>query len=279
MITVFIILGIFSISFDLFIPVPVDQIGQVLMIRLGGMMWLILGAAIWGIRQRQVGLGGFLNLPREDNINCFYQPAHSTNTRIIQGHLLEDNLIKTKNKLINYKGGGFRIAGHECIRVHGNIVSNIPEWLGEVLARYKEKYGVDDIYKLRALYDNLQTLKEGDLVKQLHDIPELSFILDEPYKLRQLESMPMRDIRAMSETLWDGTTIRMDPDIDEFIQTATPSAVHQYAQREYMSKKYRDKMLQSGDRSTLLKYAFGIGILIFMVFLGIALFLSVAGSL
>jgi len=275
----FIMMGIVMLTYELIVPVTVAEYGTVIQIHMMGVIFLILGLFIIFIRLKQTGVGGLLDMPQEDRIKCFYQPGYSSNTKILKGQLMDDNLIKAEGKLINYKGGGFRIAGHECIRVHGNVVSNIPEWLGETLARYKAKYGVDDIYKLRALYKRLRDLNENDeLLKQLKTIPELARVLDKPEKLKDITNMAVKDVKNMAETLWDGTTYCLEPDIDEFIQTATPAQVHQYAMREYMSKRSRDRVMRSsGGGGDLMKYAMPVGILLFLAALGAGIFMQMSG--
>jgi len=278
---IMIFLGLMLMNYQLIVPVTVQDwmSGMVTAYNISGLMLVVMGLFVLGIRIRQTGIGGLLDLPKEDRIQCFASPGYSVNTKILNGKLMENNLIKAEGKLINYKGGGFRIAGHECVRVHGNVVPNIPEWLGEVLARYKEKYGVNDIYKLSSLYDKLQALDEnGNIITQLRDIPELGNIVDHPDKLRELTNMNIKDLKQMSETLWDGTSIRLQPDIDEFIQTATPAQVHQYAQKEYWSHKSRDKMLKQPGGTDWLKYAIPVGILLFMAALGMGIFLQMGSA-
>lgn len=276
-----IFLGIMMMIYHIIVPVTVADwlSGTVTAYNISGLVLAITGLVILGVRLHQTGVGGLLDLPKEDSIQCFTQPGHSQNTRIINGKLMDNNIIKARGKLINYKGGGFRIAGHECIRVHGNVVPNIPEWLGETLARYKETYKVDDIYKLSALHKKLKGLDpKKPILEQLKKIPEIGNALDDPESVRQILSMPIKDLQQMAETLWDGTTVRLEPDIDEFIQTATPSQVHQYAQKEYMSLKNRDKMLKKEGTTEWAKYAIPIGILLFMAALGLGIFLQMGSS-
>ena len=272
--------GLSLMCYHIVVPVTVAdwQSGMVTANNIIGLVLVLVGLIIVFVRLRQTGVGCLLNLPNEDNIKSFFQPGHSNNTRILEGKLLDNNIIKTKNKLIHYKGGGFRIAGHECIRVHGNVVSNIPEWLGEVIAEYREKYKVNNIYQLQTLYDKLQKLNTtDDAYEQLKDISELSHITEDKEKFKEFCNIPIKDIKSLAETLWDGTTIRFDVDIDEFIQTATPAQVRQYAQKEYMSLKNRDQMLKQEGSRDLLKYAIPIGILMFLAALGAGIFLQMGG--
>jgi hypothetical protein len=276
---ILIFLGILLMTYELYIPTDFSDYGMIMVNHISGLMLLLIGLVIIGVRLRQTGVSSMLDLPSEDRIKCFHSPGYSVNTKILNGKLLENNLIKAEGKLINYKGGGFRIAGHECIRVHGNVVPNVPEKIGETLARYKEKYGADDIYKLKALYNKLKNINENELLApQLRAIPELGTIVEDPTHFRQLCDMNPKDIKQMAETLWDGTSIRLEPDIDEFIQTATPAQVHQYAQKEYMSMKNRDKMLKKETRGDLLKYAIPIGIMLFMAALGLGVFMQMGGG-
>jgi len=275
-----IFIGLSMMTYHVFIPVTIIdwQSGMITSYNISGLILVVVGLVVIFVRLKQTGVGSMLDMPNEDAIKCFFQPGHSNNTRIIDGKLLDNNIIKSKNKLIHYKGGGFRIAGHECIRVHGNVVSNIPEWLGDVIAEYREKYRVNNIYQLQALYDTLQKLNiRDDVEEQLKAIPELSHITDDDEKLKEFCNTSLKDIKSLAETLWDGTTIRFDVDIDEFIQTATPSQVRQYAQKEYMSLKNRDKMLKQEGGSDLLKYAIPIGILMFLAALGAGIFLQMGG--
>jgi len=275
-------MGILLMTYHIWSPVTISdwQSGMIMANNISGLILLLVGLVILGARIKQTGVGGLLNLPSEDRIQCFYQPGHSNNTKILYGKLMDDNLIKAENKLIHYKGGGFRLAGHECIRVHGNVVANIPEKIGEVLMRYKEKYKVDNIHKLWVLYNKLQKINAVDLIEdQLKEIPELRHITDDDEAMKQIASMNIVDFKSLSESLWDGSTIRLDPDIDEFIQTATPAQVYHYAQREYMSKTNRDKMLKkSSGGAEWVKYAIPIGVLLFMAALGIGVFLQMGGS-
>jgi hypothetical protein len=92
--------------------------------------------------------------------------------------------------------------------------------------------------------------------------------------------MNIKDIKSMAEYLWDGTTIRLDPDIDEFIQTATPAQVYHYAQREYFAKRDRDRLAKDskvGISGDWIKYAIPIGVLLFMAALGLGVFLQMGG--
>lgn len=274
-----IFVGISLMIYELFVPVPVTEYGTVVANHISGLILLSIGLIVIGVRIRTVGVGGLLELPKENKIQCFTSPGRSVNTQVVEGDLLEDNLIKAGKKIIHYKGGGFRIAGHECVRVHGNVIPNIPEWLGETLARYKEKYGVENIYELRRLHDQLLNLTTTqDLIPQLQAIPELASVIDDKKKLRDFADMSIKDIRTMAETLYDGTTVRMDPDIDEFIQTATPAQVHQYAVREYMSAKNRDKFTRDKKQSDMMKYALPIAIIMFLLMLGGGIILMFGGG-
>lgn len=276
------LIGVMMMTYHIWSPVTLAdwESGMVIANNISGLVLLIVGLVILGARIRQTGVGGILNLPTEDRIQCFMQPGHSTNTKILNGKLLDDNLIKAENKIIHYKGGGFRLAGHECIRVHGNVVANIPEKIGEYFFRVKKKYRVDNIHKLKKLYDKMQHLNTtDDLIIQLNEIPELSHITDDPELLKDFASMSVKDIKSMAESFWDGSTLRLDPDIDEFIQTATPAQVYHYAQREYNSKTKRDKMNKApGGSAEWIKYAIPIGVLLFMAALGIGVFLQMGGS-
>jgi len=275
-------MGITLMTYHIWSPVTVADwmSGMVMANNISGLILLLVGLVILGVRIRQTGIGGILNLPVEDKIQCFYQAGHSRNTKILYGKLMDDNLIKVDNRLIHYKGGGFRLAGHECIRVHGNVIANIPEKIGEYLCTIKEKYKVDNINKLWKLYTKLQKINAIDpLEDQLREIPELSHIVDDDVLLKELASMTIKDIKSMAETFWDGTTIRLDPDIDEFIQTATPAQVYHYAQREYMGKMNKDKMLKrqaGGGSMEWVKYAIPIGVLLFMAALGIGVFMQMS---
>jgi len=272
---IFIFLGTLLLTFELYIPMPVEQYGMVVMNHILGLVFLILGLIVLGFRIKATGCGGMIDLPREDRIQCFTNPGYSKNTKILKGVLLDNNLIKAGDKLFHYRGGGFRIAGHECVRVQGNVAANIPEWLGETLARYKTKYGIDDHAKLMKLYKNLQQLNHTEEIdEQLRRIPELANIVDDEEKMGDLCNMRLKDIKSMAETIWDGTTIRLEPDIEEFIQTATPANIYQYAQKEYISKKNRDKMLKSQGSYDIAKYAIPIGVLLFMAALGMGIFLQ-----
>jgi len=276
--TIFIFLGMLLLTFELYIPIPVEQYAMVVQNHFLGMIFVLLGLVILGYRIRSVGCGGLIDLPREDRIKCFAQPGYSKNTKIFQGELLDNNLIKIKDKLVHYRGGGFRLAGHECVRVQSNVAANIPEWLGETFARYKEKYGVDNHAKLMKLYEALQKLNsDDDIPEQLKRIPELANVVDDEDKMQDIYDMRLKDLKAMAETLWDGTTIRLEPDVEEFIQTATPANVYQYAQKEYMSKKNKDKMLKTTGNMDIAKYAIPIGILLFMAALGMGIFLQMGG--
>jgi len=279
--TLLMMMGMLMMTYHIWSPVTIADwmSGSVMMNNISGVILFLTGAIILGVRIRQTGVGGIINLPQEDRIKVFHQPGHSTNTKIINGKLVEDNIIVADKKLLNYKGGGFRLAGHECIRVHGNVVANIPEKIGEVLYHYKEKYRVDNIHKLRKLYDDLQKINAVDpLEDQLRLIPQLAHIADDDVLLKEFASMNVRDIKSMSEVLWDGTTIRLDPEIDEFIQTATPAQVYNYAQREYVLKEKRDKINKGTGGAEWVKYAIPIGVLLFMAALGIGVFLQMGGS-
>jgi hypothetical protein len=274
-------IGIMMMTYHIWSPVTVADFlsGSVQVNNISGVVLLLVGCVILGVRIRQTGVSGVLDLPKEDRIQVFYQAGHSQNTKILNGKLMDDNLILADKKLMHYKGGGFRIAGHECIRVHGNIVANIPEKIGEVLMRYKEKYKVDNINKLWKLYVKLQHLNTtDDLIEQLKEIPELSHITEDEVLLKDFASMSVKDIKSMAETLWDGTTMRLDPDVDEFIQTATPAQVYHYAQREFIARDKKSKSLKTGGATDWAKYAIPIGVLLFMAALGIGVFLQMSGS-
>jgi len=274
-------IGIMMMTYHIWSPVTVADFlsGSVQVNNISGLVLLLVGCVILGVRIRQTGVSGVLDLPKEDRIQIFYQAGHSQNTKILNGKLMDDNLILADKKLMHYKGGGFRIAGHECIRVHGNIVANIPEKIGEVLMRYKEKYKVDNINKLWKLYIKLQHLNTtDDLIDQLKEIPELSHITEDEVLLKDFASMSVKDIKSMAETLWDGTTMRLDPDVDEFIQTATPAQVYHYAQREFIARDKKSKSLKTGGATDWAKYAIPIGVLLFMAALGIGVFLQMSGS-
>lgn len=281
--TILMIMGILMMTYHIYIPVTVQDwaSGMVIANNISGLVLLLVGLIIVGVRIHQLGIGGLLELPREDKIQCFLQPGHSNNTKIFTGTLMDDNLIQGKNKIIHYKGGGFRIGGHECIRVHGNVVSNIPEKIGEVLYRYREKYKVEDIYRLKKLHEKLMKINNIDpLEDQLRDIPELSHIADDEELLKEFASMSVKDVRSMAENMWDGSTIRLDPDVDEFIQTATPAQVYHYAQREYFAKRSRDRLAKDsrgGLGTDWVKYAIPIGVLMFMAALGLGVFLQMGG--
>jgi len=274
-------IGIMMMTYHIWSPVTVADFlsGSVQVNNISGVVLLLVGCMILGVRIRQTGVSGVLDLPKEDRIQIFYQAGHSQNTKILNGKLMDDNLILADKKLMHYKGGGFRIAGHECIRVHGNIVANIPEKIGEVLMRYKEKYKVDNINKLWKLYIKLQHLNTtDDLIDQLKEIPELSHITEDEVLLKDFASMSVKDIKSMAETLWDGTSMRLDPDVDEFIQTATPAQVYHYAQREFIARDKKSKSLKTGGATDWAKYAIPIGVLLFMAALGIGVFLQMSGS-
>jgi len=274
-------IGIMMMTYHIWSPVTVADFlsGSVQVNNISGVVLLLVGCVILGVRIRQTGVSGVLDLPKEDRIQIFYQAGHSQNTKILNGKLMDDNLILADKKLMHYKGGGFRIAGHECIRVHGNIVANIPEKIGEVLMRYKEKYKVDNINKLWKLYIKLQHLNTtDDLIDQLKEIPELSHITEDEVLLKDFASMSVKDIKSMAETLWDGTSMRLDPDVDEFIQTATPAQVYHYAQREFIARDKKSKSLKTGGATDWAKYAIPIGVLLFMAALGIGVFLQMSGS-
>jgi len=279
----FIFIGASMMMIHIFVPMTIAdwQSGMVTAYNISGFIFLFIGVVILFARGKQTGGFSLFNLPKEDEIKCFVQPGHSSNTKIIEGKLLTDNVIKTKNDmLVNYKGGGFRIAGHECVRIHGNVASNIPEWLGELIARYREKFKVHNIVRLKQLSDQLQALSYDEpLLTQLKEIPLLQDALDDPKTRNQLLDMSVKDFHGLSEEMWDGTVVRLDPDIDEFVQTATPAYVDQYAKKEYMKKKNRDVFVKSrGSEIDWGKWALPIGILIFLMLMGAGIMFQMAGS-
>lgn len=278
-----IIFGIFLMVHEFFVPIqliiaddipalPMQTYSQIMVTHVSGIILLIVGMIILAVRIKATGVGGLIELPREDHIQCFAQPGRSNNTRILNGVLKDDNIIIAEKKLIHYKGGGFRIAGHECIRVHGNVLPNIPEKIGEWFSRVRNKYGVNNYHQMMTLYRKLKDLSsEDDLVEQLKKIPEMKDILDNEILLSEFSNMRVKDVQQMAECMWDGTTISMPMDIDEFIQTATPANVHQYAVREYQSAKNRDKFTKGEKKSDVLKVALPIAIIFFVILLIIGL--------
>lgn len=280
----FIFIGLMMMMYHVFVPVTILdwQSGMITAYNISGFVFTLIGLVILFVRLRTTGSSTLINLPKEDMIKCFHQPGHSNNTKILDGKLLTDNIIKAGDLLINYKGGGFRIAGHECIRVHGNVASNIPEWLGEVITRYREKYKVNNIIKLWNLYEALQDLDSDietyPLLSQLKEIPELKDALDDPISRNSIIDMSVSDLRQLSEEIWDGKVVRLDPEIDDFIQTATPAYIDQYAKKEYISRKNRDKFTKSQSQIDWGKWALPIGILIFLMLLGAGIVLQMMGS-
>jgi len=275
----FIFMGTFMMMYHIFIPVSIAdfQSGMIPAYNISGFIFMIIGVVILFARTRQTGASTLLNLPREDEIKVFYTPGHSTNTRILNGKLLTDNLIRTKNDLlINYKGGGYRIAGHECVRVHGNVAANIPEWLEWTISAYREKYSIDNIQTLWDLYERLRNLDpKQDKMKQLAGIPQLNDALNHQESYQLILATPVEDLMQMAEYIWDGQVVRLDPEIDDFIQTATPAYIDQYAKKEYVSRKNRDQFTKSNKGGVdWSKWALPIGILLFLMLMGAGIVLS-----
>lgn len=238
-----IMIGLVFSCFDIFIPLPLPNF-IILVFRILGMALVFIGLFFFDVKINQTMVDSFLDPVSVNNVKLIHQRrGKNPNVKILNGKLLDLEHIKTKNKIFKDTGGGFRWAGHDVRRTHETIFHDLPEWLGQYFYQIKNRYMVDDLKKLHELWDKLRDLQPPDecmktIRQQLEEIPELYEIMKDPKKRNDLLSLSLKELRNMSELLYDGQIIHME-EVENFLEGTTPNELD-----SFMTQNTAHKFLQ-----------------------------------
>jgi hypothetical protein len=234
----FLIMG-FAISvIDMYLPIYLYPVVVMGFRFIGGMLMMIGGIMLLG-RMKVTGASLLVDLPKPGQPILVHQ-RRGKQARLMLGKQVDLEHIYSKGKLFKDSGGAIRLAGHDVRFTHETVAPTIPPIIAQYVYQVKEKYGTDNLDKLRELHDKLKTLTNYD---ELNRIEELRPILLDDEKRALILGMEIRDIRNMSELLYDGQILHYD-NFEDFNESAAPYDIdsfvtHHIAHRTWQFKAYQ----------------------------------------
>jgi len=240
---ILIMIGLILACFDIFVPLRLPII-LVLSLRIIGMILCFVGIILLDVRVTQSMVGSLIDPVSAGRVKLIHQRrGKHPNVKILNGKLMDLEHIKTKNKIFKDTGGGFRWAGHDIRRTHETVFHELPEWLGQYFYQIKNKYMVSDLKSLSSLYNRLRNLQHPDecmktIRQQLEEIPELREVMKDSKKRGDLLSMSLKELKNMSELLYDGQIIHME-EVESFLEGTTPNELD-----SFMTQNTAHKFLQ-----------------------------------
>lgn len=240
-----IFLGMMATTMDLFIPITPATGTLIALSNMTGLMFIVLGAIILGIRGHQSRMTPFFDMPSTGHtINFHHRRGKNPNVSIEKGKLLDLEYIKAKNKIFKDTGGGFRLAGHDCRNTYETIPFDIPHWVSDYFYQLKTVSGIRDSEDFYILIESLRTLKrpmtddpykqQVELEKQLDDIELLKPILNDYDKKMALLDMGYDRLKRLEFICVDGFTHHCE-EIEDFIDAATPNELDALIKQEFLN--------------------------------------------
>ncbi len=278
-------LGMMFTTVDLFIPAADAATAQFIGIsNLFGLMFLVIGVLVLGVRISQTGASAFLDLPSSKHVITFHQRrGKNPNKIIMRGSLLDLDYIKTKDKLFKDTGGGFRIAGHDCRNTHESIGFDIPDWLTDYFHKSKKKFNSRNHDQFKTMVKQLHGLKKptGDnndmFVKQLENIPILEPIMKDEEMKKEFLKMGFEQIRDISILCCDGITHHGE-EVEEFIESATPNDIDTLVKQKYLNDRMKQQNYKEPGTHFNYDMLIPVGIGMFIAVLATIVFMSYVGA-
>lgn len=279
-----IFLGLMGTTMDIFVPITDMATAQ--LVGLGnmfGLMFIMIGVIVIGVRGWQTGASVFFDLPSSKHTILFHhRRGKNPNVSIIVGKLLDLEYITSKGKIFKDTGGGFRLAGHDCRTTHETIAFDLPEWLLDYFYKAKSDFGIrnrDEWLKTIKQISEMSRPPFNDLElleKELEKIDVFKPILKDSEKKNQLLALGYDKIRKLEIVCCDGVTHHHE-EIEEFIESATPNELDTLVKQKYLNDRMREKNYQdpgsSFDYSNLIPIGVGMmlaamAVIILMSYLG-----------
>lgn len=243
-----------------------------------GLMLIWVGAMMYVARSIQTG-GHLLNeLAKPQEVLTMHE-RRGGQGRLRRGRIEALEHIRVgKEMIFKDTGGGIRIAGHRIVKTNETSNHNLNDKIVDYLHKLKEKYMVDDLEKLDALYDKLKSLKKPipgvlSIEDQLKAIPELNVIMQDAVLKQKLLNMELKDLQQMSELLYDGTIMHYE-DYEKFQEGAAPYDLESYSKRRDVQRIMEMIHFRDVNAPDWMKWV----IIIFVLFVGAALAYKMIGG-
>lgn len=278
-----IFLGTAGLAADLFIPVTTIEMAQIVGVsNLFGLMFVMLGVIILGVRIYQTRISPLLDMPNSSRVILFHhRRGKNPNVILHSGKLMDLEYIKTKDKLFKDTGGGFRIAGHDCRSTHETIAFDLPEWMMDYFHKIKTHYGIHNREEFKQLVEKLSMIKSSDtgliLESKLSDITLLRKIMNDDRKKEVLLGLGAEKIRHLAETCCDGMTHHHE-EIEDFIDSATPNELDALVKQSYLNDRMKDANYRDPGSNFNYEALIPIGIGMFIAVLATIVFMSYMGG-
>ena len=256
----FMVTGTVLCMLDILLPgflIPFVALGM----RVTGIMMIWVGGILLVGRETSTGADKITGVSKPYEKLVFHQ-RRGGKTFILKGTLapLEHIVVKNKKDWMVFKdtGSSRNLAKHDAVFTCETVSHTIPEDIAQWLYKQKFKFGVEGLKELRAMHDNLKSIRTHD---DLFNIKELRDIFEDPEKKQLLMNMKIEDIRQMSELLYNGEVLHME-DYEDFQESAAPYDMESYTQKKITQRIWQYKMYQPmGAAGDYMKYILAIIVL------------------
>lgn len=280
-------LGMIFTTVDLFVPAVDAATAQFIGVsNLFGLMFLVIGIIVLGVRIGQTGVSAFLDMPSSGHVISFHQRrGKNPNKRIMRGKLLDLDYIKTKDKLFKDTGGGFRVAGHDCRNTHESIGFDIPDWLTDYFHKSKKLFNTHNHDQFKTMVKQLHALKKPSdteidkdmFVRQLNNISLLEPIMKDDELKKEFLAMGFEKIRDLGVLCCDGITHHGE-EVEEFIESATPNDIDTLVKQKYLNDRMKQQNYKEPGTSFNYEMLIPVGIGMFIAVLATIVFMSYIGG-
>ena len=280
-----IFLGLMGTTMDLFVPIVDAGTAELVGIsNLFGLMFILIGVIVVGVRGWQTGAGVLFDLPSGKHTILFHhRRGNNPNVSILVGKLLDLEYISSKGKIFKDTGGGFRLAGHDCRTTHETIAFDLPEWLMDYFFQIKKDFGIrnrDEWIKTLKQLSNMVRPPNDDkylLEIELKKIDVFKPILKEPQLRDKLLNIGFDKIKNLELLCCDGVTHHHE-EIEEFIESATPNEIDTLVKQKYLNDRMREKNYQDPGSSFDYSNLVPIGVGMMLAAMAVIILMSYLGS-
>jgi len=280
-----IFLGLMGTTMDIFVPVVDMATSQMVGIsNLFGMMLIIVGVIVIGVRGFSTGASALFDLPSDKHTILFHhRRGKNPNVSILVGKLLDLEYISSKGKIFKDTGGGFRLAGHDCRTTHETIAFDLPEWLMDYFYHVKKDFGIRNrdewIKTLKQIRDMVRPPfpDKNLLEKELNKVDVFKPLLKDEKKREELLRLGFDKIKNIEIFCCDGVTHHHE-EIEEFIESATPNEIDTLVKQKYLNDRMREKNYQDPGSSFDYSNLIPIGVGMMLAAMAVIILMSYLGS-